>query len=191
MAARREQGFYSTLVSVLPWAFLPNFETEITEKILWRRTPNFKTRAEKRIWRVTLTAKQSLDPIESLKTYLCDYRFKKKRPYRSLAIANVASERKRALIEIIRKSSRLLSVSDCLSSQEKKLLPIIPVFCGERAVESAGKYSKWLDACGESFYDPWCKKEGYSLSFSLLIHWPSKVTLDRKQDNSFFPYKSH
>ena len=47
----------------------------------------------------------------------------KRRSCRSLAIANVASERKRTLIEIIGKSSRLLSVSDCLFSQKKNVLP--------------------------------------------------------------------
>ena len=75
---------------------------------------------------------------------------KKKRSCRSLAIANAAYERKQALIEIIRKSSRLLLVSDCLSSQKKKLfLPLIsqliPIFCGQKAVESARKYLKWLN----------------------------------------------
>ena len=67
MAARREQGIYSTLVSVSP---VDIFET--------------KSQIKK----------------------------KKKRSRRSLAIANVASERKRGLIEIIWKSSRLLSVSE-------------------------------------------------------------------------------
>ena len=75
---------------------------------------------------------------------------KKKRSCRSLPIANAAYERKQALIEIIRKSSRLLLVSDCLSSQKKKLfLPLIsqliPIFCGQKAVESAQKYLKWLN----------------------------------------------
>ena len=51
---------------------------------------------------------------------------KKKRSCRSLAIVNAASERKEALIEIIRKSSRLFLVSYCLSSQKKQLfLPLI------------------------------------------------------------------
>ena len=42
-------------------------------------------------------------------------------------IANVTSEKKRALIEISRKSSRLLWVSDCLSSLKKKLF--LPLIC--------------------------------------------------------------
>ena len=77
MAARREQGFYSTLVSVSSVDILPNSET--------------KSQIKK----------------------------KRKRFYRSLAIANAASERKQTLIEIIRKSSRFLLVSDRFSSQKK------------------------------------------------------------------------
>ena len=90
MAARREQGFHSTFVSVFPVEILPNFETN----------PQIKKKKKKK---------------------------RKKRSCGSLAIANVASERKRALLEIIWKSSRLLSVSDCLSSQKKKkmFLPLI------------------------------------------------------------------
>ena len=102
MAARRGQGFYSTLVSASSVDILPNSETKSQIK---------------------------------------------KRSCRSLAIANAASERQQALIEIIRKSSRFLLVSDCLSSQKRKLfLPLIsqqiPIFCGQKAVESARKYSK-------------------------------------------------
>ena len=80
MAARREQGFYSALVSVSSVDILPNSET--------------KSQIKK----------------------------KKKTSCRSLAIANAASDRKQALIEIIRKSSCLLLVSDCLSSQKKKIV---------------------------------------------------------------------
>ena len=76
MAARREQDFYSTLVSVFSVDILPNFETKSQIK-------------------------------------------KTKRSCRSLAIANVASERKWALIEIIRKSSRLLVIV-CLRRKKKK-----------------------------------------------------------------------
>ena len=86
MAARREQGFYSTLVSVSSVDILPNSET--------------KSQSKKKK--------------------------KKSRSCRSLAIANVASERKQALMGIIRKSSRLFLVSYCLSSQKKQLfLPLI------------------------------------------------------------------
>ena len=84
MAARREQGFYSTLVSVSSVQILANSETKSQIK-------------------------------------------KKKTSCSNLAIANAASERKQVLIKIIRKSSRLLLVSDCLSSQKKQklFLPLI------------------------------------------------------------------
>ena len=72
----------------------------------------------------TLVSVSSVDILPNFETKSKIKEKKKKRSCRSLAIAKVAAaaERKRALIEIIRKSSRLFSVSGCLSSQKKKLI---------------------------------------------------------------------
>ena len=104
MAARREQGFYSTLVSVSSVDILPNSET--------------KSHSKK----------------------------KEKRSCRSLAIANAASERKQALIEIIRKSSRLFLVSYCLSSQKKTI-----VFAANFAIDSNLLRTESRGVCSEIF----------------------------------------
>ena len=100
-----------------------------------------------------------------------NHRFKKKRSCRSLAIANAASERKQALIKIIRKSSRLLLVRDCLSSQKKKI-----VFAANFAIDSNLLWTESLGVCSEIFkmvecfcLSRWRCKKGCSLSFSLLI----------------------
>ena len=128
MAARREQGFYSTHVSVSSVDILPNSET---------------------------------------KSHI-----KKKRSCRSLAIANAASERKQALIEIIRKSSCLLLVSDCLSSQKKKIV----LYNANFAIDSNLLWTESRGVCSERFkmvecfsLSRWRCKKGHSLSFSLLI----------------------
>ena len=130
MAARREQGFYSTLVSVSSVDILPNSET--------------KSQIKKK---------------------------KKKRSCRSLTIANAASERKKALIQIIRKSSRLLLVRNCLSSQKKKI-----VFGANSAIHSNLLWTESRGVCSEIFkmvecfcLSRWRCKKGCSLSFSLLI----------------------
>ena len=75
-----------------------------------------------------------------------NHRLKKKRSCRSLAIANDASERKLALIEIIRKSSRLLLESDCLSSQKKKI-----VFAANFAIDSNLLWTESRGVCSEIF----------------------------------------
>ena len=78
--------------------------------------------------------------VDFLPDFETKSQIQKKRSCRSLAIANVASERKRALIEIIRKSSRLFSVSDCLRT--KKI-----VFAPNFAINSN---LLWTESCGVS-----------------------------------------
>ena len=63
-----------------------------------------------------------MDTLANFETKSQIQKKKKERSRRNLAIANVASERERALIEITRRSTPLLSVSDCLSSQKKKIV---------------------------------------------------------------------
>ena len=85
-------------------------------------------------------------------------------------MANVSSERKQALVKIIRKSSSLLSVSEWFSSQKKKIVFAAnfppPIFYGHKAEESAKKNPKWLNVFSFRWWRS--KKEGCSFSFSLL-----------------------
>ena len=91
----------------------------------------------------TLFSVSSVDILPNSET---KSQIKKKRSCRSLAIANDASERKLALIEIIRKSSRLLLESDCLSSQKKKI-----VFAANFAIDSNLLWTESRGVCSEIF----------------------------------------